>query len=236
MTDDVLAVVRDAVATAGRPLHVVGYSFAGTVASLACAAEPGLLAGLTLLGSPPLAGRSFRGISRNGPPTVLGGDRTGAAPMISWIQSNVIPVPPGRLRFVRDRFRLTRRQSVRDMVGPMHRTPDFTAALAAAGLPTLVAVGEHGLWPTRLHGTFAESIGAALAVYRSGHSPCETSPHQLCRDMLEPFGRAAQARHRGGAASVRPGPPAPGPVPAQRRLAPELKSERFPRHGQPGRW
>ncbi|PYI64731.1 alpha/beta hydrolase [Arthrobacter livingstonensis] len=190
-TDDLVAVLRDVVARSGRPAHVVGYSFAGTVAGLAHATDPGLFASLTLLGCPPLAGQSFRGISRIGPLTGLAGGRTGAALMIWGIKANVVPVLPGRLRFVRDRFRLTRRQSVRDIVELMQRSPDLAAVLAGAALPKLVAVGEHDLWPTRLHAAFAASIGASLSVYRSGHSPGETSPNQLCRDLLALFARAA---------------------------------------------
>ena len=189
-TDDVLAVLRDAVAKAGAPAHVVGYSFAGTVAGLACVRNPGLFASLALLGCPPLSGQGLRGISRIGPLTGLAGGRAGAALMIWGIKANAIPVPPGRLRFVRERFRLTRRQSVRDIVGLMQRSPDLTRDLARLELPKLVAVGEHDLWPTHLHAAFAASTGAALAVYRSGHSPCETSPHQLSEDLLELFARA----------------------------------------------
>jgi phosphosulfolactate phosphohydrolase-like enzyme len=34
------------------------------------------------------------------------------------------------------------------------------------------------------HAAFAERIGAELAIYDTGHSPCETTPHQLTRDLL----------------------------------------------------
>jgi hypothetical protein len=37
------------------------------------------------------------------------------------------------------------------------------------------------------HGAFAERLGARIALYRTGHSPCETTPHQLVRDMLRLF-------------------------------------------------
>lgn len=185
--EDLLAVLR----SGGRPAHVVGYSFAGTVAGLAYAREPGLFASLTLLSCPPLAGQSFRGVSRIGPFTGLATGNVGAALMMWGIRSNAIPVPPGRLRFVRDRFTLTRKQSVRDIVSLMKRNPDLRPVLGPASLPKLVAVGEHDLWPTRLHAEFAESLGASLAVYPAGHSPCETSPNQLCRDLLALFKTAA---------------------------------------------
>ncbi len=38
--------------------------------------------------------------------------------------------------------------------------------------------------PLQLHRLFAQAIGARIAVYRGGHSPCETSPHQFSRDLL----------------------------------------------------
>lgn len=182
--EDVLAVLGTVTAAAGRPVHVVGYSFAGTVAALALAARPELFASITLLSCPPLAGQAFRGVSRIGPATGLATGRVGAALMVWGIRRNFIPVPPGRLRFVRNRFTLTRRQSVRDIVALMKHTPDVAATLAAAPLPKLVAVGQHDLWPTTLHAAFARAAGARLAVYPGGHSPCETSPNQLSRDLL----------------------------------------------------
>lgn len=183
---DLLAVLTDL----GRPAHVVGYSFAGIVAGLAYAREPARFASLTLLSCPPLAGQSFRGVSRIGPVTGLATGNVGAALMIWGIRRNLVPVPPGRLRFVRARFALTRRQSVSDIVSLMKRTPDLGPVLRHAPLPTLVAVGEHDLWPTGLHAEFARSLNAELAVYPAGHSPCETSPHQLCRDLLRLFASA----------------------------------------------
>ena len=102
-------------------------------------------------------------------------------------------MPPSRLAFVRSRFDLTRRSSVDDMVGLMKRVPDVRARVAASGIPVLVATGDHDLWPTRLHAANADALGARLAVYRTGHSPCETAPHQLGRDMIALF-READAR------------------------------------------
>ncbi len=173
------------------PAHVVGYSFAGTVAGLAVTKAPELFASLTLLSTPPLAGQSFHGVSRIGPVTDLASGRVGASLMMWGIRSNAIPVPAGRLHFVRNRFKLTRKQSVRDIVTLMKHTPDLAPDLSLSTLPKLVAVGEHDLWPTPLHAAFAQSLGAELAVYPSGHSPCETSPNQLCRDLLKLFNQAA---------------------------------------------
>ena len=180
--------VRDLLFVLGEePAHVLGYSFAGTVAQLAFVRRPDLFLSLTLLSAPPQPGQGFRGVKRLGPFTGLTTGRIGAALMIWGVWNNFTHVPPKRLEFVRHRFSLTRRSSVADIIRLMKRAPDVRAALAASGIPKLVAVGEHDLWPLALHGALAESIGARLAVYRTGHSPCETAPHQLVRDMLAIF-------------------------------------------------
>ncbi|CAN5186798.1 alpha/beta hydrolase [soil metagenome] len=182
--------VRDLLFVLGEePAHVLGYSFAGTVAQLAYVERPDLFLSLTLLSAPPQPGQGFRGVKRLGPYTGLTTGRIGAALMIWGVWHNFTHVPPKRLEFVRHRFSLTRRSSVADIISLMKRAPDVRQELAAAEIPKLVAVGEHDLWPLALHGELAESIGARIAVYRTGHSPCETAPHQLVRDMLSLFGR-----------------------------------------------
>lgn len=185
--------VRDLIAVleAGQaPAHVLGYSFAASVAQLAYAERPELFASLTFLSAPPQPGQAFRGVSRIGRLSWLASGRVGAALMIWGIKCNFVKVSPGRLRFVNIRFASTRFESVRDIIALMKRTPDLRGELAASAIPKLVAVGEHDLWPLRLHSGFAREIGAQLAVYRAGHSPCETSPHQLNRDLLALFSRA----------------------------------------------
>lgn len=179
--DDLVAVLE----SGSDPAHVLGYSFAGTVSQLAYAARPELFASLTLLSCPPQPGQGFRGVKRIGPITGLTTGRVGAALMIWGVRSNVTHVPPGRLEFVRARFALTRRRSVADIISLMKRAPDLRTTLAAAPIPKLVAVGEHDLWPLAMHASLAESISARLAVYRTGHSPCETAPHQLVDDLLD---------------------------------------------------
>ncbi|MDD1475857.1 alpha/beta fold hydrolase [Arthrobacter sp. H16F315] len=164
--------------------HVVGYSFAAIVAQLACIRRPEKFRSLTLLSCPPEPGQGFRGVKRIGRFSGRASPRIGAALMVWGIRANVIHVPPQRLRFVKHRFRFTRRSSVSDIFALMQRAPDLRAALAAAALPKLVAVGEHDLWPLALHRRFAQSIGARIVVYRGGHSPNETSPYQLSRDLI----------------------------------------------------
>lgn len=182
---DLIAVLK----SGSTPAHVLGYSFAGTVAQLAFSQRPELFASFTLLSAPPQPGQGFRGVKRLGRFTGLATGRVGAALMIWGVRRNFTHVPPMRLQFVRDRFGLTRESSVADIISLMKRAPDVRAALAASGIPKLVAVGEHDLWPLRLHAQLAESIGATIAVYRTGHSPCETAPHELVLDLLQLYSR-----------------------------------------------
>lgn len=184
--DDLVAFLED-----GAPAHVLGYSFAGTVAELVLVRRPDLVRSLTLLATPPEPGNGFRGVRVLGPLSVFAGGRIGAALMIWGIRTNRNHVPPQRLEFVRMRFDHTSRRSMEDIIRLMKRAPDVRDAVAASPVPKLVAVGSHDLWPTELHARFAERIGARLAVYRTGHSPCETAPHQLVRDMIALFESAA---------------------------------------------
>lgn len=176
---------------AGRtPAHLVGYSFGGPIAELVAVRRPDLVASLTLLSAPPLTGQAFRGIRRMGPFTGLAPAWLIALLMEVGLLLNVQGVPAGRQRFVRRRFRFTRPSSQRDVMALMKNLPDLDDELAALPLPKAVAVGEDDLWPLALHAAFARRIGATMAVYRTGHSPCETAPHQLSRDLLALFDNA----------------------------------------------
>jgi len=185
---DFVAFLRD-----GAPAHVLGYSFAGILAELALVDHPELFLTLTLLTSPPEPGQAFRGVRVIGWLSWFLNGRQGAGLMICGIVTNKNKVGPTRLAFVRSRFALTRRSSVDDIVGLMKHVPDVRARIAAIDLPVLVATGDHDLWPTQLHAANATALGARLAVYRTGHSPCETAPNQLARDMIALF-RESESR------------------------------------------
>ncbi|TFB84860.1 alpha/beta hydrolase [Cryobacterium algoricola] len=172
------------------PAHVLGYSFAGIVAEIALSARPELFASLALLGAPPLAGQTFRGVRWIGPLSWLLPAPTIASLMVWGLVTNRNHAPPGRLRLVRVRFEYTLRRSVDEIMRLMKDAPDLRPDLARSPVPLLVAVGERDLWPVGLHRVFAARIGAGLCVYRTGHSPCETTPHQLARDLLALYARA----------------------------------------------
>lgn len=181
----------NAILSAGRtPVHVLGYSFASTLTQLSLRDRPELFASLTLLSPPPRVGQAFRAMKRVGPLSDYTSPQRAAAVMIWGIRNNLTKVPPRRLAFVRGRLELTRRDSVDDIMALMMATPDLRAEVRAAPVPKLVAVGLHDLWPVEIHKRYADDIGAAFAAYATGHSPCETAPHQLVRDMLALFERS----------------------------------------------
>ncbi len=97
--DDMVALLES-----GGPAHVLGYSFAGTVAQLVTVERPELVRSLTLLAAPPEPGNGFRGVRGLGPFTWMVGGKVGAALMTWGIVTNKNHVPPQRLEFVRMRF------------------------------------------------------------------------------------------------------------------------------------
>jgi pimeloyl-ACP methyl ester carboxylesterase len=175
----------------GRPAHVLGYSFAGIVAQVAYARRPDLFSSLAFLGVPPQPGQAFRGVRWIGPFSYLLPVHTIGALMIWGVVSNQNHVPPGRLHLVRMRFDHTSRRSIDDIMRLMKHAPDLRDVLAASSVPMLVAVGHHDLWPSGLQREFAATIGARLCIYRTGHSPCETTPYQLARDLVALYDRAS---------------------------------------------
>ncbi|KHK99074.1 hypothetical protein LK09_08915 [Microbacterium mangrovi] len=181
--DDLLAVLADG----PSPVHVLGYSFAGTVAVEAAVRRPELFVTLTLLSSPPLPGNSLRGFKLLGPISPFVSGRTLGGLFIWALCHNVNRAPAERAAFVAARFDLTRRSSVGDILDLMQHTPDRTAALRATGIPLLVVAGTGDVWHTAAHRTYAADLHARLVVLDTGHSPCETAPNQLTAAMLDLF-------------------------------------------------
>lgn len=185
--DDLLAFLN-----AGQaPAHVLGYSFAGFVAQLAYLRQPEMFLSLAFLGMPPQPGQSFRGVSWIGPLSYVITPHAIAGLLIWGVKWNLNRAAPGRLPLVRERFDDTVRASVDDIIGLMKNAPDLRPELAASGLPMLVAVGSHDLWPVQMQRELAEFIRADFREYPTGHSPCETTPHQLARDLVALYRRAS---------------------------------------------
>ena len=179
--------LRSVIERGGTPVHLLGHSFQGIVAQLLAVRHPELVRSLTLLSTPPGVGNALAHVRWLGPVSRL----LPAGP-IAWIVrrsilGNVQGVPPGRQRFVTERFQLTRTDAHADSMRLLRRIPDVRAALRATGIPILSAVGERDVWPLDLYRQYADEIGAELRVYPGGHSPCETAPYELGRDMLGLF-------------------------------------------------
>ncbi len=177
--DDIVAFLE-----AGTPAHLLGYSFAGTVSEIVAVRRPDLVRSLALLTTPPVADNVFRNVRWLGPFAPAASPQTVASLMVWGIVTNKNRVSPRRLEFVRSRFSLTDRRSIDEVMGLMMQTPDLRSALHALPMPKLVAAGTHDLWTLRAHERFATAIGADFRLYRTGHAPCETTPHQLSADLL----------------------------------------------------
>lgn len=179
--DDLIAILED-----GGPAHVLGHSFAGLVIELAAVQRPDLFRSLILASAPPAVGQVFRGVKHIGPISDMSPHR--AAGLILWgIRYNLNREPPRRIEFVRERMAATPRPVIDDVVGLMMTMPDVRAQLAALEVPKLITVGEHDLWPLAQYRSFARTVRAEVAVYPVGHSPTETAPHQLTRDLIRHF-------------------------------------------------
>jgi pimeloyl-ACP methyl ester carboxylesterase len=175
---------------AGAPAHLLGYSFAGTIAQLVAVRRPDLVLSLALLTTPPGVGNVFATMKWLGPIAPIASPRRGAGLMIWGIVTNKNRVPPRRLEFVRSRFALTSRRSVDEIVGLMMTAPDVRGRVRALSIPKLVVAGSHDLWPLAAHERYARDIDADFRAYPTGHSPSETTPHQLTADLLELYAHA----------------------------------------------
>lgn len=179
--DDLLAVL----ATGPTPAHLMGYSYAATIAELVAVERPELVASLTLLSAPTLPGRTFRNFRVLGPLSLLVPGRVLGRLMVAALRLSFSPARPRRARFIRERFLLTRTDSVADITQSMTRTPRLDGPLRATGVPVLVAAGTHDIWTPRAHRAHARRLGARFRLFRSGHAVCETAPHQLSAALLE---------------------------------------------------
>ena len=175
----------------GGPAHLLGYSFAGTIAQLVAVRRPDLVLSLALLTTPPGVGNVFASMKWLGPLAPFTTPHRGAGLMIWGIVTNKNRVPPQRLAFVRSRFALTSRRSVDEIVGLMMASPDLRDEVRALPVPKLVVAGSHDLWPIAAHERYAHDIDAQFRSYSTGHSPSETTPHQLTADLLALYARSA---------------------------------------------
>ena len=169
------------------PAHLLGLSFAGQVAERVAVEMPDYVLSLTLMSAPPVAGNVFEKVKIGGAlarvlkPSFLG------RILLPALKLNLNRAEKQRAAFVRRRVDYHDPKSVSDVLVLMSDSPDLSRRLAELDIPVLLTTGSHDLWPLELHQQRAEQIGASTAFYCTGHSPCETTPNQLTRDMIALF-------------------------------------------------
>jgi pimeloyl-ACP methyl ester carboxylesterase len=187
LADDLLAVSAD---VGGGPVHLVGHSLGGLVARAATIAEPEAVASLTLLcsGPGPQPGeRHFLLKAMADAIPAIGLPATWQAKR-AYERSQGVPEPlPEIEQFMELRFLNNHPVSLREMTLHLTRAPDDLEALAATGVPVLVAFGaaDDG-WPTALQRDMADRLGAPLAVIDgAGHSPAAERPEQTVATLAQ---------------------------------------------------
>ena len=186
----------EALLDAYGPAHVIGYSFAGVVATQLVVRRREWVRSLTLVSAPPVPGNALARMRVIGPLGRVVGAR-GAAALMTWgVRWNLNRAPGSRYRLVSHRLRSTRTASVVDAMSAMMRVPDIEDKLLVSGIPMLVTAGHGDLWTAARHRAFAERIGATVRIYDTGHSPMETTPREMARDVLAFLADADHAGQR----------------------------------------
>lgn len=167
------------------PAHVVGYSFAGEVATQLVVRRREWVRSLTLVSAPPVAGNALAKVRIIGPLGRVVRAR-GAAALMTWgVRWNLNRATAARYRLVNHRLRFTRTESVVDAMAAMMHVPDVEDKLLVSGVPMLVTAGHGDLWTAARHEAFAQRIGAQVRIYDTGHSPMETTPREMAADLVE---------------------------------------------------
>jgi pimeloyl-ACP methyl ester carboxylesterase len=180
LADDLLAIAAE---VGEGPVHLVGHSLGGLVARAATIAEPHAVASLTLLCSgpgPQPDDRHFLLKAMADAIPAIGLPATWQAKR-AYERSQGVPEPlPEIEQFMQLRFLNNHPVSLREMTLHLTRASDDLEALAATGVPVLVAFGaaDDG-WPTALQRDMAARLGAPLAVIEgAGHSPAAERPER----------------------------------------------------------
>lgn len=179
----------------GQPVHLVGHSFGGVVARAAAIAAPASFASLTMLCSGP---RGWPDRKADVRARLLAADGTDL-----WRLDNPdrADLPDAELpeadRFLRERSERTSTDNLLGAIAILADPGDTTDALAATGLPVLVAHGEDdAAWPQEWQASMARRLGASYGVVAgAGHLPNLENPTGTA-DLLDSYwatvdGRAA---------------------------------------------
>ena len=164
----------------GELVHLVGHSMGGLVAREAVLLRPDLFASVTMLcsgpdGTPGLRSEEAAFVAEHG--------------LVAFFDRELAtrdPQPDDD--FVRGRFAASAVESYLAGVEILQNTTDSTAALAASGVPALVAHGDtDDAWPISDQRAMAERLGAQYAVIPdAGHLPNIDNPDYTAR-LLSDF-------------------------------------------------
>lgn len=184
---DVLAVVAEL----GGRAHLVGHSFGGLVCRAATIAQPAAVASLTLLDSGPSAiGGDRRERMAALEPLLAAGGMTAVYDALEMLAAGDplwVAAPAEHKDFLRRRFLAGTEAGLRGMGDALRAEPDRTPLLRGAGVPVLVAYGEHDdAWPPHVQAEMAARLEAAHAVVAGAmHSPAVQQPDATVRVLLD---------------------------------------------------
>jgi len=164
----------------GELVHLVGHSLGGLVAREAVLLRPDLFASVTMLCSGP-----------GGRPGVHQEDGEFVAehgPLGIWQRDNPDGAQSEEQVFLRERAAASSPDAYLGGVSILQNTTDSTSALAASGVPALVAHGDtDDAWPISDQKLMAERLGARYAVIPdAGHLPNIDNPDYTAR-LLSDF-------------------------------------------------
>jgi pimeloyl-ACP methyl ester carboxylesterase len=180
---DVAAVVAGAAGVGAGGLQLLGHSFGGTVAAHTVVRDPRPFAGLTMLCSGPHGwpGRKeaerARLLAAAGRVDLWTLDNPELARRVAREPALLDRLDPDT-RFVAERSAATSVDNLLGAIEVLADVEDVTPALAATGLPVLVAHGaDDAAWPQPWQRLMAERLGARYAVIpKAGHLPNVENP------------------------------------------------------------
>jgi pimeloyl-ACP methyl ester carboxylesterase len=182
------ATVAAALFGRAEPVHLVGHSFGGLVASTAAIEHPDSWASLTLMCSGP---SGFGGAERRDLLTVADSVETIGLEGV-WNfgaerdrANGLQPDPPQIEDFMHRRFLAHSPDALSAMARLLVETPDLTAGLAALDLPISLLRGERDdAWAHDVQDDLARALGTRCVVIAdAGHSPAVEQPEET-RDAL----------------------------------------------------
>ncbi|MEP7765423.1 alpha/beta fold hydrolase [Sanguibacter sp. 25GB23B1] len=175
------------------PVHLLGHSFGGVVARAAAIARPTAVESLTMLCSGP---HGWPDRKADIEARLLDSDGVDL-----WRLDNPdrADAPDADLtedeRFLRERSARTSTDNLLGAITILRDPVDTTPALAATGLPVLVAHGvDDAAWPQVWQASMAERLGARYAVIEgAGHLPNVENPAETAA-LLDAFWATVPAR------------------------------------------